>query len=40
MNPDLLFYGQPTIDNILKELPEGTKVNKLDELVVKEGLEK
>lgn len=40
MNPDLLFYEQPTIDKILTELPEGTKVNKLDELVVKEGLEK
>lgn len=40
MNPDLLFYGQPTIDKILTELPEGIKVNKLDELVVKEGLEK
>lgn len=40
MNPDLLFYEQPTIDKIITELPEGTKVNKLDELVVKEGLEK
>lgn len=40
MNPKNLFYGQPTIDKILTELPEGTKVNKLDELVVKEGLEK
>ena len=40
MNPNKLFYGQPTIDKILTELPEGTKVNNLDELVVKEGLEK
>lgn len=40
MNPKSLYYGEPTIDTILTELPEGTKVNKLDELVVKDGLEK
>lgn len=35
-----LFYGQPIIDKILTELPQGTKVTKTDEFIVKKGLEK
>lgn len=40
MSEDTIFYNEPTIDQIIKELPEGTKVSKLDELVVSKDLEK
>lgn len=35
-----IFYGGPTIDKILTELPLGTKVIKTNEFIVKKGLEK
>ena len=40
MDASNLFYGQPTIDTILTELPAGTKVTKSKELVVTKNMEK
>jgi len=40
INADNIFYGEPTIDKILTELPQGTKVTKTNEFIVKKGLEK
>ena len=35
-----IFYGEPTIDKILTELPQGTKITKSKEFIVTKGLEK
>jgi len=40
MDPANLFYGAPTIDTILTELPQGMKVTKADELIVTEDMAK
>lgn len=40
MDPKFLYYNQPTIDTILTELPQGMKVNKANELVLKKDIEK
>lgn len=39
-NPDALFYGQPTIDEILKKVPQGVETAQLDELVVTKDMKK
>ena len=39
-DPKFLWYGEPTIDTILTELPAGTKVTKATELIVKKDMEK
>lgn len=39
-NPDAIFYGEPTIDEILKQVPQGVKTVKLDELVVTKDMKK
>jgi len=38
--PEVIFYKEPTLDKILTELPDGTKVTKTDEFIVKKDLEK
>lgn len=40
MDPNNLFYGQPTLDTIIKEVPAGTKIVKQAEFNVTPGLEK
>ncbi|MBC8060392.1 MAG: MBL fold metallo-hydrolase [Clostridiaceae bacterium] len=40
MDEKNIFYGGPTIDKILTELPQGTKVTKSKEFIVKKALEK
>ena len=40
MDPDNLWYGQPSIDSVLEELPEEIFVAHLDELIVNKGMEK
>ncbi|MNJ78630.1 hypothetical protein D3C77_764310 [compost metagenome] len=39
-NPDALFYGQPTIDEILKNVPQGVETVQLEELVVTKDMKK
>lgn len=40
MSSDNIFYNEPTIDQIIKELPEGTTVSKLDDLTVSKDMKK
>lgn len=40
MDPKFLYYNEPTINTILTELPQGMKVNKAKELVLKKDMEK
>lgn len=37
---DTTYFGEPNMDEILTELPSGTKITKTNEFIVKKGLEK
>lgn len=39
-NPEAIFYGEPTITQILKEVPQGIQTSTLDELVVTKDMKK
>ncbi|WP_082452092.1 MBL fold metallo-hydrolase [Paenibacillus ihuae] len=39
-NPEAVFYGEPTIDQILKEVPQGVETTKLNELIVTKDMKK
>ncbi|MDQ0194693.1 MBL fold metallo-hydrolase [Paenibacillus wynnii] len=39
-NPEAIWYGEPTMDQILKEVPQGVETVKLDELVVTKDMKK
>lgn len=39
-NPEAIFYGGPTIDKVLKVVPQGVETVKLKELVVKKDMKK
>ena len=38
--PEAIFYGEPTMDEILKEVPQGVETVKLSELVVTKDMKK
>ena len=40
MKAELIFYKEPLIDKILTEIPDGTKVTKTNEFIVKKDMEK
>jgi hypothetical protein len=40
MDANNIFYGEPTIDKILTELPEGTETSTTNEFIVTKGLKK
>lgn len=40
MDPNNLFYGQPTLDTVIKEVPAGTKIVRQAEFNVAPSLEK
>ena len=38
-NPNVVFYGEPTMEDILKEVPSGINITEADEFIVKKDLD-